>query len=67
MAPSASAASWPVPAPTRSAGPQSEPSVLGPIEAVLVLLPFVLPLAAAIYLGFRLRAQVATVAGDPPS
>jgi len=32
---------------------------LGPIELLLFALPFVLPVAAAIYLGFRLRAHAA--------
>jgi hypothetical protein len=32
---------------------------LGPIELLLFVLPFVLPVAAAIYLGFRLRAHAA--------
>jgi hypothetical protein len=40
---------------------------LGPIEALLFLVPFVLPIAAAIYLGFQLRRRVAAVPGDPPS
>jgi hypothetical protein len=33
---------------------------LGPIELLVFVLPFVLPVAAAIYLGFRLRAHAAT-------
>jgi uncharacterized membrane protein len=40
---------------------------LGPIEALLFLVPFVLPIAAAIYLGFQLRRRVAAVPGDPSS
>ncbi|HSO55610.1 MAG TPA: hypothetical protein VL330_23350, partial [Actinomycetes bacterium] len=34
-------------------------TTLGPIELLLFALPFVLPVAAAIYLGFRLRAHAA--------
>ena len=41
----------------------SETSLVG---VVLVVAPFVLPIAAAIYLGFRLRAGV-TAASAPPS
>jgi hypothetical protein len=37
--------------------PQVETTGPGLIEVVLVLAPFVLPVAAAIYLGIRLRAQ----------
>ena len=48
----------------------SEP--LGPTETsllalVLFVVPFVLPMAAAIYLGFRLRAHTAAVRGGPAS
>jgi hypothetical protein len=48
----------------------SEP--LGPTETslvavVLFVVPFVLPIAAAIYLGFRLRAHTAAVRGGPAS
>jgi hypothetical protein len=45
----------------------TEVDALGPIEALLFLVPFVLPIAAAIYLGFQLRRRVAAVPGDPPS
>jgi hypothetical protein len=44
-------------------GPVGQPGVevattgLNPLEAVLVVAPFVLPLAAAIYLGIRLRGR----------
>jgi hypothetical protein len=37
-------------APLAPAGP-------GPLEVILFVLPFVLPIAAAIYLGIRLRAR----------
>jgi hypothetical protein len=39
---------------------------LGPIELLLFVLPFVLPVAAAIYLGFRLRAETASGASWAP-
>jgi uncharacterized membrane protein len=49
-----------------SAGlPPADPGSLGPIELLLVVLPFLLPFAAAVYLGVRLRAL--TVAAAPPS
>ena len=46
--------------------------LLGPTETslvvvVLFVVPFVLPIAAAIYLGFRLRAHTAAVRGGPAS
>jgi hypothetical protein len=47
--------------------PLGEPTGPGPIELVLVVAPFVLPVAAAIYLAFRLRAHTAAVRGDPAS
>lgn len=45
---------------------------LGPTETslaavVLVVVPFVLPVAAAVYLGLRLRAHTAAVRGGPAS
>jgi hypothetical protein len=41
--------------PVGSAAPL-EPAGPGPLEVILFVLPFVLPIAAAIYLGIRLRA-----------
>jgi hypothetical protein len=35
------------------------------VAVVLVAVPFVLPVAAAVYLGFRFRAQAVAVPGDP--
>jgi hypothetical protein len=51
----------------REGGPVGQPGVdLGtvgpnPLEPILVVAPFVLPVAAAIYLGVRLRARTAAV------
>lgn len=57
----ASGAGGPVPEPgDPSAGlAPTGATGLGPIELLLFVLPFVLPVAAAIYLGFRLRASTA--------
>jgi hypothetical protein len=37
------------------------------LTVVVFVVPFVLPVAAAIYLGIRLRARTAPVRGRPPS
>jgi uncharacterized membrane protein len=47
--------------------PLGESTGPGLIEVVLVVAPFVLPIAAAIYLAFRLRAHTAAVRGGPVS
>jgi hypothetical protein len=43
------------------------PTELGLLEVILFVIPFVLPIAAAIYLGFRLRGLAGAAPGGPAS
>ena len=58
--------SWWV-APLGTIGISAGGSGLGPAEVIVFVVPFVLPIAAVIYLGIRLRAHASMVPANEPS